>query len=93
MTNNDDDDNADDGDLTGTLGEILGAPFMATPALDLDHTFGAVDSNIDFDRTPLLSPLSLPPPHLTSPPSSTAAGEPTWDPGVFTIIVILFPVW
>jgi len=33
---------------------------MAVPALDLDLAFGAVDSNVDFDRTPVLSLLSLP---------------------------------
>jgi len=49
MTNDDDDDDADDGDSCNTLGEILGAPFLATPGLDPDHAFGAVDSNVDFD--------------------------------------------
>ena len=30
---------------------------------------------------------------IASPPSSTAAGEPTWDPGVCTAIVIFSPLW
>ena len=34
---------------------------MATPSLDLDLAFGAVDSNVDLDRTHLLSPLHLSP--------------------------------
>jgi len=36
LTDNDNDDDANDGDFPDTLGEILSAPFMATPALDLD---------------------------------------------------------
>ena len=40
-----------------------------------DFAFGAINSNVDFDRTPLLSPLSPPPPPLISPPSA-AAGNP-----------------
>jgi len=58
---------------------------MATPALDLDHAFDAVDSA--FDRTPpsIAPPFSLHlPPPLTSPPSSAGGGKPTWDPGVST---------
>jgi len=31
--------------------------------------------------------------HLASPPDSAAAGEPIWDPGVFTTIIIFFPYW
>jgi len=67
MTDDDNDDNANDGDYPGTLGEILGAPSMATPVLDLDLAFGVVDSNVNFDRTPLLSLFSPPP----SPPLSS----------------------
>ena len=37
-----------------------------------------------------LSTLSPP---TSSPPSSAATGEPIWDPGVFTIIIIFFPHW
>ena len=77
LTDNDNDYDANDGDFPDTLGEILGAPFMASPALDFDHAFGAADSNVDFDRTHLLSPPSPLPPSLASPPSSAAAGEPT----------------
>jgi len=65
----DNDDDADDGDFDDTLGEILGASFMATPSLDLDLAFGAVDSNVDPARTYLLSPLFPLPPPLASPPS------------------------
>ena len=60
---------------------------------DLDLTFGAVDVNDDLACTSLLYPLSPLPPHITSPPPSDAAGEPIWDPGVFTIIIIFFPCW
>jgi len=58
VADRDNDDDADDGDFDDTLGEILSASFMATPALDLDLAFGAVDSNVDFDSTALLSSLS-----------------------------------
>jgi len=58
MTNNDNDDDANDNDFDETLGEILGASFMTTPSLDLELAFGAVDSNVDLDRTHLFSPLS-----------------------------------
>ena len=57
MTDQNDDD-ANDGNFDDNLGEILGASFMATPSLDLDLTFGAVDSNVDLTRTHLLSPPS-----------------------------------
>ena len=57
LTDNDNGDDANDGDFPDTLGQILSAPFMASPALDFDHAFGAADSNVNFDRTPLLSPL------------------------------------
>jgi len=76
-TDNDDDGNANDGDFPDTLGEILGAPWITSPVLDLDLAFVATDSNVDFDRTTLLSGLSPLPPLLASPPSSSAAGEPT----------------
>ena len=58
MTDNNDDD-ADDGDFEGNLGEILGASSMATPSLDLDLARGAVNSNVDLARTHLLSTLAL----------------------------------
>ena len=49
---------------------------MATPSLDLDLAFGAVDSNVDLAYTRLLSlPSPLLPP-LPSAPSSVPAGEP-----------------
>jgi len=76
MTDDDDHDNADDGDFLDTLREILGAPFMVTPVIDVDLAFGAVDSHVDLDHTPHPSPLSLSPHPFASPPSS-AAGEPT----------------
>jgi len=47
-------------DFPDTLGEIPSATFMALPVLDLHLAFGATDSNIDFDRNSLLSPLSSP---------------------------------
>ena len=72
----DNDDDADDGNFDDTLGEILGAPFRVTPSLDLDRTFGAVDSNVDLACTHFLSPPSLLPPPLPSAPSSAAAGKP-----------------
>jgi hypothetical protein len=37
----------------GLVREILGASFMATPALNLDGAFGTIDSTVDFDHTPL----------------------------------------
>ena len=49
---------------------------MATPFLDLDLSFGAVNSNVELARTHLLSPLSPLSPPLPSPPSCAAAGEP-----------------
>ena len=60
----------------GNLGEILGASSMATPSLNLDLAFGAVDSNVDLACTHLLSPRYPLPPPLPSAPSSAAAGEP-----------------
>jgi len=76
MTDDDNDDHADDDDFDDTLGEILIASFMATPSFDLDLAFGTVHSNINLDRTRLLSSLPSLLPPLTSPPSSAAAGEP-----------------
>jgi len=73
MTNDNASDNdTDDGDFDGNLGKILGASSMATPSLDPDLAFGAVNSNIDLARTNLLS-IPSPLPHLLpSPPPSTA---------------------
>ena len=45
MTDNDNDDNANKGDFSDTLAEILGATFMASPVLDLDLAFGAADND------------------------------------------------
>jgi len=89
----DNDDDANDGDFDDTLGELLGASFRVTPSLDLDLAFGAVNSNTDLACTHLLSPPSPLPPPLSSAPSSAAAGEPFWDPKVFTIIIIFFLYW
>jgi len=72
----DNDDDADDGNFDDSLGEILGASFRDTPSLDLDLTFGAVDSNIDLACTCLLSPPCPLPPDLPSPPSFATAGDP-----------------
>ena len=74
-------------DITATT-----ALSMATPAIELDSTVGAVNFIVDFDHTPLL-PASSPPPPLTSSPSSATAGETTWDPEVFTIINVIFHFW
>ena len=41
----------------------------------------------------LFTSLSTLPPPIASPAPSAAAGEPVWDPGVFTIIIIFFPYW
>jgi len=76
MTDDEIDDDADEDDFDDTHGEALGASFRATPSLDLDLLFGAVNSNVDLHRTPLLSSLSPLPPPLASPPPSAAAGEP-----------------
>ena len=53
-------------DFTNVLGKILGAPCMVLSVLDLDLALGATDSNVDFDRSALLSPLSHFPPPLPS---------------------------
>jgi len=76
MTDDEIDDDADEDDFNDTHGEALGSSFRATPSLDLDLLFGAVDSNVHLHRTPFLSPLSLHTPPLASPPPSAAAGEP-----------------
>jgi len=91
MTDNEIDDDADEDDFNDTHGKLLGRSFRATPSLDLDSDllFGAVESNVDLHRTPLLSPLSPLSPPLASP--QAAVGEPIRDPGVFTIIIIFFP--
>ena len=82
----DNDDTADVVNFDDTLGEILGASFRVTPSLDLDLAFSAVDCNVDLACTHLLSPPSPLPPPIPSAPSSAAAGESFWDPGVFTIL-------
>jgi len=66
ITDNDNDNGVDVGDFDDTLGEIPVASFMAAPSLDLDLAFGAVDSNVDFDRTHLLSSPPPPSPRLSS---------------------------
>ena len=76
MTDDEIDDDADEDDFNDTHGEALGASFRATPSLDLDLLFGAVDSNVDLACTHLLSLPSPLPPLLPSAPSSAAAGEP-----------------
>jgi len=73
----DNDDDPDNGDFDGNLREILGESSMGTSFLDLDLTFGAIDSNINLVCTHLLSPPFPLPPPLSSPPSSAAAGEPS----------------
>ena len=70
------DDDAHEDHFDDTHGEALGASIRATPSLDLDLLFGAVDFNIDLHHSPLLSPLSPLPLPLASPPPSAAAGEP-----------------
>jgi len=76
MTDDEVDDNADEDDFDDTHGEALGALFKATPSLDLELLFGAVDSNVDLHCPTLFSLLSPLPPPLASPPPSAAAGEP-----------------
>ena len=69
----DNDNNANVGNLDDTLSEILGVSSRVATSLDLDLAFGAVDVNDDLARTSLLSPL---PPPIAAPPPSAAAGEP-----------------
>ena len=72
----DEDDDADVGNLDDTLSEILGASSRVSSSVDLDLIFGAVDINDDLACTSFLSPLSPLPAPIASPPSSAAAGEP-----------------
>jgi len=72
----DNNDDADVGNLDDTLSEILGVSSRVATSLDLDLAFGAVDVNDDLACTSLLSPLSPIPPPIVSPPSFAAAGEP-----------------
>jgi len=69
------DGNANDGIFKDTLSEILDASSRVATSLDLDLAFGAVDVNVDFACTPLVSPFSSLPPPIASPPPSAAAGE------------------
>ena len=57
----DNDVDANEGDFNDTLRvrEILGVSFMATPSLDLDLAFCAVDCNADLARNHLFSSPSL----------------------------------
>jgi len=71
----DNDDDANVGNLDDTLSEILGVSSRVTTSLDLDLTFGAVDVNVDLACTSLLSALSPLPPLIASPPPA-AAREP-----------------
>jgi len=72
----DNDDDADVGNLDDTLSEILGASSRVATSLNLDLAFGAVDGNDDLACTSLLSPTPPLPPPIASPPPSAAAGEP-----------------
>ena len=71
----DNDDDANVGNLVDTLSEILGASSRVETSLDFDLAFGAVDVNDNLACTSILSPLSPLPPPIASP-SSAAAGEP-----------------
>ena len=72
----DNDDDANVGNLDDTLGEILGVSSRVATSLDLDLAFGAIDVTADLACTSLLSPLSPLLPPIASPPPSAAAGEP-----------------
>jgi len=72
----DNDNDADVGNLDHTLSEILGVSIRVTTSLNLDLAFGAIDVNDDLACTSLLSPLSPLPPPIASPPPSAAVGEP-----------------
>jgi len=72
----DNDNDADAGNLDDILSKIHGASSRVATSLDLDLVFGAVDVNDDLACTSPHSPLSPLPPHITSPPPSAAAGEP-----------------
>jgi len=69
-------DNANVGNLDDTLSEIFGTSSRVATSVDFDLAFGTVDVNDDLACISLLSPLSLLPPPIASPPSSAAAGEP-----------------
>jgi len=71
----DNDDDANVGNLDGTLSKILGASSRVATSLDLDLAFGVVDVNDDLACTSLLSPLSPLPPPIAAPPPSVAAVE------------------
>ena len=58
MTDNEIDYDANEDDFDDTHVEALGALFRATPSLNLNLLFGAVDSNVNLRRPALLSPLS-----------------------------------
>jgi len=64
-TDNEIDDDTDEDDSDDTHGEALGASLRATPSLDLELLFGAIDSNVDH-YTSLSSLPPLPSPHLSS---------------------------
>ena len=70
------DDDGDDGNFVDTLSEILGSSSKVTTSLGLDLAFDTVDATVDRACTSLLSPLSNFSPPISSPPSSSAAGEP-----------------
>ena len=72
----DNDDDADVGNLDDTLSAILGISSRVATSLDLDLAFGAVDVNDDLACTSLLSPTPPLSPPIASPPPSAAAGEP-----------------
>jgi hypothetical protein len=72
----DNDDDANVGNLDDILSEIFGASSSVATPVDLDLAFGAVDVTDGLACTSLLSPLSPLPPPIASPPSSAAAGEP-----------------
>ena len=61
----DNNNDADVGNLDDTLSEILSVSSRVATSLDLDLAFGAVDVNDDLACTSLLSPLS--PSYLPSP--------------------------
>ena len=72
----DNNNDADVGNLDDTLSEILGASSRVATSLDLDLAFGAIDVNVDLACTSILSPLSPLPPPIAFPPPSAAAGKP-----------------
>ena len=74
--NDDNDDDADVGNVDNTLSEIFGALSRVATSLALDLAFGAVDVTDDLACTSLLSPLYPLPPPIASPPPSDSAGKP-----------------